>query len=257
MKELELWNRISDVSFSNSLVDLDFIKRLMRENRWTRMFALNALEEYRRFAYLAIVCDHEVTPSDEVDQVWHLHLQYTQHYWGVWTIALGKDLHHGPTLGGQKEARRFNDNYALTLESYKREFSSNPPEHIWPNSKIRFTRPHGFARINTTEFLLLRTRHVILFLQALGCCIISIFSIQWVLAQENESDNSGFSLFEILAFGLFFFFVLLLIVKWRKTRKQKNEESAAGSAGCAFYTPPNSTSDSGNEGGSGCSGCGG
>ncbi|MEZ6192343.1 MAG: hypothetical protein R3C45_13785 [Phycisphaerales bacterium] len=39
------------------------------------------VNEYRRFCYLAIAAGHTVTPSDEVDQAWHLHLLYTRDYW--------------------------------------------------------------------------------------------------------------------------------------------------------------------------------
>jgi hypothetical protein len=44
----------------------------MRANGWSRPFALRAIEEYRKFVFLALVADHQVTPSDQVDQVWHL-----------------------------------------------------------------------------------------------------------------------------------------------------------------------------------------
>lgn len=45
----------------------------MHANRWSRPFALRAIEEYRKFVFLALVAKHQVTPSDQVDQVWPLH----------------------------------------------------------------------------------------------------------------------------------------------------------------------------------------
>ena len=35
----------------------------------------------QKIIYLAAVSKTPVTPSDEIDQVWHLHLTYTQSYW--------------------------------------------------------------------------------------------------------------------------------------------------------------------------------
>ncbi|MEL6218435.1 MAG: hypothetical protein AAFR79_08205, partial [Pseudomonadota bacterium] len=73
-RDQELWNRISSVEFDLPEALLDFTARLARENGWSRNFADRAIQEYRRFAYIAVMAPHEVTPSDEVDQVWHLHL---------------------------------------------------------------------------------------------------------------------------------------------------------------------------------------
>ncbi|MCX5952813.1 MAG: hypothetical protein NTZ40_04815 [Cyanobacteria bacterium] len=36
--------------------------------------APGAIEEYRKFVFLALVAGHQITPSDQVDQVGHLHL---------------------------------------------------------------------------------------------------------------------------------------------------------------------------------------
>ena len=59
-KERHLWHRIS-----NFRLDAE-------ENGWNRSFARRAAEEYRRFLFLAQVAGHPVSPSDEVDQVWHV-----------------------------------------------------------------------------------------------------------------------------------------------------------------------------------------
>ena len=62
-------------------VQLTFARRLARENRWTIEFAKRVVEEYKRFVYLACVSRVPVTPSEDVDQAWHLHLAYTRNYW--------------------------------------------------------------------------------------------------------------------------------------------------------------------------------
>ena len=59
------------------------------------------IEEYRKFLYLLASAGHPVTPSDQVDQAWHLHLTYTRSYWeDLCEKTIGKPLHHGPTKGG-------------------------------------------------------------------------------------------------------------------------------------------------------------
>jgi hypothetical protein len=118
---------------------LTFTARLGQENDWSLGFANRAFEEYRRFLFLATTCGHPVTPSDEVDQVWHLHLTYTRHYWDILCAEiLGRPLHHGPTSGGAEESVRYHDQYERTLAAYAQAFGHEPPADIWPDAKQRF-----------------------------------------------------------------------------------------------------------------------
>ena len=99
--EVELWQRIAAFEFDPVDAALPFSRRLARDNGWSDAFAQRAVEEYRRFVFLAMVAGHPVTPSDEVDQVWHLHLCYTRSYWeDLCGEVLPRPLHHGPTRGG-------------------------------------------------------------------------------------------------------------------------------------------------------------
>ena len=79
--EQALWKRIASFSVDEGDEALTFASRLARENRWTDAYAVRAIEEYKRLIFLAVVAGHPVTPSDQVDQVWHLHLTYTRSYW--------------------------------------------------------------------------------------------------------------------------------------------------------------------------------
>jgi hypothetical protein len=118
---------------------LSFTDRLASENGWSESFAECVFREYARFLYLAVVAGHPVTPSDEVDQAWHLHLAYSRHYWGVMCrTIIGKDLHHGPTAGGGAEESRYSLQYRETIAAYREYFGKNPPSKIWPNEKRRF-----------------------------------------------------------------------------------------------------------------------
>ncbi|MGH8607132.1 MAG: glycine-rich domain-containing protein [Gammaproteobacteria bacterium] len=144
------YDRISQYSFDEGDEELTFAGRLARENGWTPSYTARVIEEYKRFVFLAVVADHPVTPSDQVDQVWHLHLTYTHSYWDRFCgQVLGKPLHHGPTRGSSDEARKFDRWYQNTRESYARFFHHEPPTDIWPDASIRFGDDLHFQRINT------------------------------------------------------------------------------------------------------------
>ena len=111
--------------------------------------------EYQRFLYLAMVAGHPVTPSEAVDQAWHLHLVYTKSYWQqLCRDVLGRDLHHEPTTGGAHEGAKFVDWYSRTLESYQTTFGEPPPAEIWPDPARRFANAADGCWIDTSQFWL-------------------------------------------------------------------------------------------------------
>ena len=156
MKNRNLWAKIVAFRFDDDLSELAFSQRLARENGWPIPFALRVIEEYRKFLYLAACSGHPVTPSDEVDQAWHLHLVYTQSYWQeLCAQVLEMPLHHGPTKGGRAEGVKFHEWYAQTLSSYREEFTAEPPPEIWPPSAIRFSPRAKFQRVDLADRWLL------------------------------------------------------------------------------------------------------
>ncbi|MEG4278389.1 TIGR04222 domain-containing membrane protein [Microcoleus sp. MON1_C1] len=148
----ELYQSIEQFSLDEADTALPFSKRLARDNGWSANYTQRVIVEYKKFAFLAVVAGHPVTPSDQVDQVWHLHLVYTRSYWDEFCPnVLGKALHHGPTRGGGSEHDKFNDWYNKTLASYEHFFGQKPPEDIWPPARIRFGRDLHFRRVNTQQ----------------------------------------------------------------------------------------------------------
>jgi uncharacterized protein (TIGR04222 family) len=128
---------------------LPFSARLARENNWSPAYAQRVIAEYKRFAFLAIAAGHPVSPSEDVDQVWHLHLTYSENYWKMFCPEiLGQPFHHHPTRGGEAESAKFDDWYARTLESYKTFFNETPPADIWPSPEARRKEKHNFARVD-------------------------------------------------------------------------------------------------------------
>jgi hypothetical protein len=134
-----LWHQLRDFEFDEPGAQLTFTDRLARDNGWTFEFAERVVEEYRRFVVLAATAGHPVTPSEEVDRAWHLHLAYTRSYWDdLCGDVLGFPLHHGPTTGGDAEDAKFADWYGRTLRSYEHTFGAPPPTAIWPPPHLRF-----------------------------------------------------------------------------------------------------------------------
>lgn len=127
-----LWQRIQAHVLDDPQSASPFSLRLAAENGWQPGFTQRAIEEYRRFAFLAIAAGHPVSPPEAVDQVWHLHLLYTRDYWGEFCPkTLGAPLHHGPARGGIAEKDKLTDWYGKTLASYRR-FFGEPPADLWP-----------------------------------------------------------------------------------------------------------------------------
>jgi hypothetical protein len=151
-QQTALMNRLQAYELDDIGARLSFSKRLARDNAWSETYAQRVIEEYKRFAFLAAAAGHPVTPSDQVDQVWHMHLIYSRAYWEDFCPnVLQTPLHHGPTKGGQQERSKFNEWYGKTLESYQRFFGTPAPADIWPAPQIRFNHDIHFARINTLD----------------------------------------------------------------------------------------------------------
>lgn len=155
----DLWQRIAAHHIGPADASLTFAARLARENRWSISEAERVIGEYKRFCYLAMMAGHDVTPSDAVDQAWHLHLTYSRDYWEVFCPqVLRAPLHHGPTSGGPVEAGRYYRQYAATLAAYERLFGETPPSAIWPAAKQRFKVDPRGVRVNLSRVIIVPRR---------------------------------------------------------------------------------------------------
>ncbi|MUV03051.1 hypothetical protein GN157_04950 [Flavobacterium rakeshii] len=94
----ELWDKISNFRLDDPDASFTFSARLARENGWTKEYTNSVIEEYRKFIFLCCVSKSSATPSDPVNQVWHLHLTYTKSYWiNFCKSTLQREIHHNPT----------------------------------------------------------------------------------------------------------------------------------------------------------------
>ena len=263
------WLRIWSADIDDTRAPFPLSARLARDNGWAPDFAARVVEEYRRFCFLAIAGGREVTPSDEVDQAWHLHILYTEHYWGPWTDALGTSLHHGPTKGGASESSRYWENYKATLALYREAFGEEPPTDIWPAPEDRFDRPGRFQRIDKSRVMMIDREVIkpaaILFTDCLFVTLV-------VADRLNPSTSQGLQqagffqmpsdLKPLIIGGSVgaLVTVLWLLLRGGKKRNPSDKKDATGTAaaGGAVIAPHVNNGDADGDGGSGCgSGCGG
>ncbi len=165
-QQIELYKRIQAFALDRPDSQLSFSQRLAKDNGWSLGYTQRVIEEYKKFIFLAVAAGHPVTPSDQIDQVWHLHLTYTRLYWQEFCPKiLQTTLHHEPTRGGSSEQLKFGSWYSKTLESYEQFFGHIPPIDIWPKPKDRFGRDLHFIRINSQQSWVLSKPNLTIFLK--------------------------------------------------------------------------------------------
>ncbi|MEP6020145.1 MAG: hypothetical protein ABJ251_16830 [Paracoccaceae bacterium] len=131
MQDPDLWERINHYDFPQG-----FEEKLAAQFGGWKNKAHALREEYRRFIYLAAISPNEVTPSEQIDRVWHLHLSYTRDYWeNFCPLVLERELHHDP-CESLASMPRYNAQYAATLDLYRREFNQAPPSKEWPTKAV-------------------------------------------------------------------------------------------------------------------------
>ena len=129
----DLWARIRGFPIDDPDAVIKFSDKLAMENNWSAGFTRRAIEEYKRFIFLCSISPTGASPSEVVDEVWHLHLTYTRNYWNEFCRqTIGKEIHHHPSKGGASEKERFQNWYKETIELYRDVFGESPPIDIWP-----------------------------------------------------------------------------------------------------------------------------
>lgn len=127
--DLTLWNKVEgfDLIFPNS--EYGFATRLSFENNWTEYFTIKAIEEYKKFMFLAAISNQMVSPSEIVDVVWHQHLIFTESY-KEFCALLGKKIEHIPSTHDKNEKETFLRAKSETKKLYEQHFGFQP-EEFW------------------------------------------------------------------------------------------------------------------------------
>ncbi|MEM9017343.1 MAG: hypothetical protein AAGC68_10035 [Verrucomicrobiota bacterium] len=250
--EMELWARLEGFAFDNPEAEFSFSRRLSQESGWSLKFAERVIGEYRKFLFLAATSDQPVTPSDEVDQAWHLHLCYSRSYWeNLCRDTLGRPLHHGPTRGGCREANKFREWYGRTLRQYEKAFGERPPREYWPSVEDRFA-DRNWVRVDRATHVVLPKRSIRL---VAATIIVGALTVGCTVKEEEMIAL-------ILAFVLIIGVSTAAIAMSKKNGGGKGNGSgcgAAGGQGCGTRDDGPADGSSGGDGGSGCGGggCGG
>jgi hypothetical protein len=186
-QQTELYQNIQEFSLDDADAVLSFTHRLAKDNGWTIKYTQRVINEYKKFAFLAVIAGHPVSPSGQVDQVWHLHLTYTHSYWDEFCgKILHKSLHHHPSSGGYREQEKHRRWYNETLISYEKIFNERPPIDIWQSSNIQFEKNVQFTRVNTRCYWIVpKPSFTFLRLPAVKSMLIALLSFMLVLAMSS------------------------------------------------------------------------
>jgi hypothetical protein len=88
-------------------------------------------QQYKQFVYLAGAYG-DVTPTKDIDLVWHAHILDTEKYDSFCHEVFGRKIHHLPTYSKQEFGRgNFNSEaqertYYRTIKLFEKEFGHNP-----------------------------------------------------------------------------------------------------------------------------------
>ena len=146
LTQQEIWDKLCAFSFDPTGATKLFEMRLAEEQGWSIEFARRAIEEYRRFLLLCATSGHACTPSEVVDEVWHMHLTFTRSYWeDLCPNVLGRPLHHEPGVGIAGENQKHRSAFQQTLRSYETTFRTSPPPAIW---KIKLADTKVKSKVN-------------------------------------------------------------------------------------------------------------
>lgn len=226
---------------------LKFSARLARENGWSREYALRVVEEYKRFVMMCCIVPGGATPSDAVDQAWHLHMIYTRSYWDeMCDDILSMKLHHGPTKGGGKESKKFDGMYTRTLDAYRETFKEEPPKDIWPPNDIRFS-DIDFQRVNR------RTNWVIPKPSAIWGTVTAMIAV--ILLALVNVQASGLTTGEWICIGAAVLVVIIIILLIRNNRGGRGGRGGGGCGGDSSWIPFVSSGCSSSSSKSSSSGC--
>jgi len=97
------------------------VERLITIDRWQKSEAHIAIRQYKNYLYLVkkYSNQYQISPSGDIDKVWHEHILHTEHYVDFCRKIFGIYLHHRPTSKKEKYPAAENTTQAL----YYKEFN--------------------------------------------------------------------------------------------------------------------------------------
>jgi hypothetical protein len=131
-----MWNKITEMFGGVDASTKAFADKISRKHNCSTSYAIKAVNEYKKFLYLAVISDFHVTPSQAIDKVWHEHILFTQAYGIFCKDIIEYNLNHHPELIPlDEQTERYHAQYLSTIELYIQEFGKLPPANIWDVTK--------------------------------------------------------------------------------------------------------------------------
>ncbi len=89
--DANLWEKIQNLNLQ-LIVD-----RMIIKHGWTTERTEKAVEGYSKYLYMTQMFDQPITPTGDVDAIWHEHILHTNKYAADCEKLFGSFLHHFPT----------------------------------------------------------------------------------------------------------------------------------------------------------------
>jgi hypothetical protein len=154
MKDPDLWQRLTEHDFPLDDQGKTLLSHLVDETTLNAWKADIAVQEYRKFLFLAAVSDEMVAPSPLLHRLWLTHIEHTRAYIDVFSPRIiGHVIHHAP---GPDHAEATAP-YRATLALYEHEFGQRPFHKVWPspNQMILVRIGSVFSAVAIGAFVLL------------------------------------------------------------------------------------------------------
>lgn len=212
-----LWQRLQDHSFPLDDQGMTLRSYLDKKTQLAGSGGLNfdsvtaekskiAVQEYRRFLYLAAISDGAAVPSPLIERLWQTHITHSKVYFDQFSPRImGRVIHHTPG----RDSAAMDQAYLDTLELYRVEFGVRAFEKVWPN-------PETAAETKRKAHLGLR----LFGLAAIGIVISPLFGLGW----GHVIPFLGLSFAALILFGL------SLPSEW--SVKSRSDGSGCSSCGC-------------------------
>lgn len=86
-----LWEKIQQIDF-NLIID-----RMLLRHHWSQKRIELAITGYKQFLYMSKLFEQPISPTKDVDTIWHEHILHTNKYASDCEKTFGHFLHHFPT----------------------------------------------------------------------------------------------------------------------------------------------------------------
>lgn len=122
-------------------LNLNFLSEaLIKRHGWSRKDAEESCKMYKNYLFLKLKYGDQymLPPSVEIDDVWHLHILYTEKYTSHCQSIFGFYLHHipGSSNASEAELEKFAKQFSVTEKLYLKEFGE--PIKMTKGFKSRF-----------------------------------------------------------------------------------------------------------------------